>query len=168
MFDRPDLCSDCGGNCCKKLSGCMMPDDVTGLFPAPTLAESLARAFRTGAYVIDWWLGDPVYDGPDYILQGYYVRPRIDNDDQPLYNVGWHGTCTFLTDDGCSPPSDLRPYQCRMLEPREEGRCFMHTEGGKWAISVAWIPHHEDLADAAREVMRQGHEAHGAGEPAGR
>jgi len=131
MNENHQLCAQCGGACCKWLSGCMMPDDVFRLFPAPTLREALTQCFQSGTYVVDWWEGDPRnldYDDPEHLGAAYYVRPRTDEDKRRLYNAGWGGRCVLLGERGCQLPAEQRPYQCRMLEPRRPR--MYHARGG--------------------------------------
>jgi len=140
----------------------MMPDDILRLFPSDTLADALFQAFCTGQYVIDWWEGDPRpgkdWEDDDYLSRGEYVRPRCNDDCAPLYNASWGSwggsACTFLTEDGCSLLSDLRPYQCRMLEPKPNDKCIMHKEGTKHAIALAWLPYRDDLNIAANLYLK--------------
>lgn len=148
---KPNICAECGGKCCQRLSGCALPEDITRIF-APDLGKALIAAFETGNWVVDWWEGDPRgfnYDDPRYVSCGFYVRPRVLTDIRGgLYCASWGGECCFWTPEGCILASDERPWGCRMLEPKEDGECICHG-GGKKRAALAWLEFHDIIETAA-------------------
>jgi len=137
-----------------------MPADF-GRTKAAVLA-GVRAALLTGRWAIDWWEGDPrtkgerertpMIDGDEFTF--YFVRPAIKGKEGDLHHGAWSGECTFLTNAGCELPSDERPRECRLLEPRPGGygNCVAHG-ASKRAASVAWARH--DLWGLAVEIRRE-------------
>jgi hypothetical protein len=42
-----EVCQKCGGDCCKRMPGCAIPDDIAKLFPAETIQESVKQALMS-------------------------------------------------------------------------------------------------------------------------
>jgi Fe-S-cluster containining protein len=148
-IERPDLCTPCGGKCCKSMPGGTHPSDW-GAPNTDVMLERLATAFRSGLWAIDWWEGDPrgLEEGDqEYVSQGFYVRPATKGDEGRVFYASWGGECTFLTATGCSFGHDDRPLECRTLEPKYPYRCEQHH--GKHLTAIAWLPYHQVLLQAA-------------------
>jgi hypothetical protein len=131
-FDYPasPFCKECGGACCKNYAGCLIPSDLK-----PPFVASLKALLDTGNWVIDTW-----YDVKT-------VRPRHAQETGILAD-GKHG-CVFLTDAGCTAP--IKPFECRMLQPKSDksGHCEAHA--GRSRIEAAWEPYQHVLNDLLRE-----------------
>lgn len=138
MYDNPEICSKCGGQCCKGLPGAAFPED----FGLPD-GSLLRWALETGRWCIDWWEGDP-RPGKDELHRAYFVRPATKGREGVWFDASWGGECTFLTASGCSLLSENRPLNCRMLEPMGEGaRCKCHLgDSPKERAAIAWLPYH--------------------------
>lgn len=137
-YERPAICADCGGKCCKAYPGAMSPADVLRLSGSNDMAEALTETFATGDYVIDWWEGDP-REGHTELDRGYYLRPRV-KDDGRVFSPSWGGACTFLISGvGCRLSAEDRPETCRALEPVPNGKCIAHA-GNKRAAALRWMP----------------------------
>lgn len=113
-------CSKCGGQCCKRIPGNCVPEDIRRLFPAETLRESVIKALKTGKFSIDWWEADKPL---------YYIRPSTVTGAGKVYDGSWGGQCVFLSETGCRL-GDNRPMNCKMLKPRTSinGKCFLNIK----------------------------------------
>lgn len=113
-------CSKCGGQCCKRIPGNCVPEDIRRLFPAETLRESVIKALKTGKFSIDWWEADKPL---------YYIRPSTVTGAGKVYDGSWGGQCVFLTASGCEL-GPARPFNCKMLKPRrtEAGDCTVKSK----------------------------------------
>jgi Fe-S-cluster containining protein len=140
-FENKELCSKCGGKCCKGMPGICQPED----FGQP-LTEKIAEALVTQKYAIDWWYGDP-RDGKDELDRTYYIRPATKNS-QKMFDPSWGGECIFLTGAGCTLSHDDRPHSCRMLEPKKDEACEYHGVGKRKEV-VQWIPYQKNILDAS-------------------
>lgn len=146
------LCTACGRKCCHRLGGAALPDNIIRNF-SPPLETAVPLALQSGDWVIDWWESDPRgfdYSDPSYVSQGYYLRPRSKGD-QELLCPSWGGKCLLLTSTGCSLAPELRPATCRLLEPKENGKCNLHG-AGKNVAALAWLDHHDLILSAARNI----------------
>lgn len=132
---KPEICSPCGGRCCKRMPGSAFPDQ----FPTK---ESLAAALASGLWAVDWWIGDPT--GGE-LVNAYYVRPATKGMEGVKHDGSWGGECAFLTADGCSLPTSERPYECLDLIPQESGQCRESGEFNKKQAAIAWIPRQKEL-----------------------
>lgn len=160
MFDKPEICAECGGACCKCLPGAAHPLDF-GLRPDnPPDFTALTAALNSGNWCIDWWEGD-ARPGKQLLDKTYFVRPAITPYEGELRHLGDNGgICTFLQRNGCSLGSDVRPMTCRMLEPRPKRRasdkpgwrCELHGDTEKRDIAIAWIPYWEFLNKFTKEA----------------
>jgi Fe-S-cluster containining protein len=132
-------CAECGGKCCKMLSGTAYPDDFDNDI------EKVREALLTGKWAIDSWEDDPNI---------YFVRPAVLPSEMDItfgrdaprwpYDPSWGGQCVFLTDTGCELEYSERPTGCRMLEPKEDGECTSHGYG-KHHGAKAWSEFQEWL-----------------------
>ncbi len=152
MFDKPEVCSQCGGKCCKRFPGAYYPQDFT--LP---LGDSLEAAFKGKLVAIDWWEGDPrdVVKGKR-LDRAYFIRPRVKKSAK-LFDASWGGECIHLTDTGCSLPTDSRPTGCKMLEPAAGGvGCIRHhTQGNhndKQEACLKWLPHTDIIVRASQRA----------------
>ena len=154
MYENAALCTTCGGKCCKRMPGEMIPEDVCRMYPSATLHGSVNAALASGKIVVDWWEGDPrdiSYDAEDYMDRCGYLRPRAYTDDPLSVKCGsWGGSCNFLGVEGCELSPEMRPLSCSLLEPQEDGSCLMHDGGGKKAAALAWLPYQDLVWGAVR------------------
>lgn len=132
MYDKPKICSECGGSCCKNCPGIMHPDDVQ------RSKKKIKALLLSKKYAVDWWEGDIRPKGKR--LQIYFLRPAIKGF-EGMFHPSWGGECIFLENKGCKLFSDDRPMQCRNLEPKRHGLCILHGHAGKIYLVKAWIPY---------------------------
>lgn len=149
---RPEICSKCGGQCCKMFPGAVFPTDVDLSGP-----EHLTDMLKSRGYVVDWWIGEPrsmPLDDPRRVERAYFVRPRMKGEQLVLIEGQTGHPCVFLRQNGCQLAPFARPRGCRETEPLEDGNCVNHS-GDKYESAKAWLPYHYIILEAvvAAEVM---------------
>jgi hypothetical protein len=154
MFINEKLCAKCRGKCCKAAPGVCYPED----FGLPEDFSKLDAALKSGKYAIDWWFGDARYcndetneDHIDKLNRTYFVRPATKNKIGILYDRSWGGECVFLNDNGCALSEDERPLNCKKLEPKKDGKCFLHDNVGRQNAAIAWIAYQDRLNNVTKE-----------------
>lgn len=136
MHDNFELCSKCGGACCKSQPGACFPSEFG--FP-DEVYENVKKSIGTGRYCLDCWEGDPREDVKEFD-RTLFVRPSVTGFEFEVFDATWGGPWTFFKKDiGCELESDKRPLNCQMLEPKEDG-CILHEDMGKQKASIEWIP----------------------------
>lgn len=141
-----EMCSACGGDCCKYYAGFVSPHDIAEPF------EQNLAAMLASDYCIDPWEGD--LDGPGELSQILMVRPRHTNAPDELFDSSWGGVCSMLTDKGCKLSYENRPKVCRELVPNYEFRSKQHKCVGmsKHDSAKEWRPF-QDKVKAALAKM---------------
>ncbi len=123
--ENKEICTSCGGRCCKRMPGSFFPED----FPAETRRERILAGLRAGLYQLDWWEGD---------RREYFLRPAITGDNR-MFSPTWGGQCALLTEKGCPLPFNSRPRSCRELVPgTQPGKCFTPWDNDKFEAKQAW------------------------------
>lgn len=139
-FEAPDLCTPCGGRCCKHAPGLAMPNEFGDT--KEEIKNEVRRILKSGQWSIDNWEGDPRPDGELYIV--YYVRPKMIHETFILNN-SWYGACVFHSPAiGCMI-FENRPSECRGLKPGKD-RCKSEHSTKKDCV-IAWIPYQEMLEE---------------------
>lgn len=155
-MERPDICAECGGYCCKKLPGVAYPSDFGR--SARTIREGVLAALRTGKWAIDWWEGDPT--GRDLVDQAFYMRPAVVGE-AGVFHGAWDGnTCAFLTSTGCELSHDDRPRECRLLVPARDPfnpttACRSPKGVSKKDASIKWLPYSDLLKEVGNIVVNE-------------
>jgi len=139
-----ELCSACGGVCCKAYAGTCFPSDFGE--DRASVEKAVLHAISSGKYAIDWWEGDPT--GENNVSKAHFVRPAHKNALGSVYDPTWGGECIFLTDTGCSLEHDARPIACRELEPVSPKNCVAHVK--KKDSAIEWLPYNEFLQSFRR------------------
>ena len=130
-YENKDICSACGGACCKHLPGIAAPAD----FNMPDKAR-ISEALRSGLWALDCYEGQK----SDY-TDLWYLRPATKHAQGQMIDRSWGGVCVFFEEaTGCTLPHDDRPEECRLLEPVANGPCVPHG-GDKFAAGEAWAPY---------------------------
>lgn len=108
-----EICKVCQGKCCKALPGSYTPEDITRLYPASTLEESVMLAINSGIISIDWW-------------EAYkplpFLRPQTKNNIHGIYDPSFGGHCIHLAEKGCVLTEDKRPYFCKVIKPNLDSK----------------------------------------------
>jgi hypothetical protein len=126
-------CAECKGECCKRMPGCIDPQDLGNL--QSQIMAQVKRLIGTGKYYFNYWEGD--YPGAEG-KTAYYLMPAVQGEEDLVVKGTWGGPCTFLTDTGCTLQYNDRPKECRSLNPTEdECRCDWNKDD---AIK-AWLPY---------------------------
>lgn len=117
--ENKDICSKCGGYCCKK-SGCdYLPSDFDNLSYNSTL-EILSSGNISIVAALEF---SELKDGKLVVVPFLYLRARNkDRDVVDLLSI--KNTCSMLTKDGCSYDINNRPSGGALLIPMENGRCY--------------------------------------------
>lgn len=148
--ERRDLCTECGGQCCRTRPGIEAPERFLA---SPDPARLLALALATGDWVLAEHVGVPWVDGlepspEERRLVLRYPRPAT------LLERGQGGAprddlapCTFLGEQGCKLAFADRPRMCRALVPTPGFEC--EGDWGRREAALAWRPHQELVARAA-------------------
>lgn len=143
MYENKEVCSECGGRCCRHMSGGTEPEDF-----GPDVEENLRAAFSSGRWSIDWWGGELGGE-----MDPMFIRPR--HKGAPLVDPSFGGECVFLQEDGCALEPEDRPMGCRRLEPVADGDCVSHVGGAvnaKEASVRAWLPYQDLLRELRDEL----------------
>lgn len=146
--ENKELCSKCGGKCCKTYSGSYHPDDFNHPLTDAWLEDLVEgnHTFPDGKPIlvsIDWVEG--VKDGPDG--RGYFLRPRhvaADGKTGGIVDPSWGAECYHLTETGCKLSFDERPWRCRLKDPSE---CFKNGAkiAEKFESMEPWKPYWKTL-----------------------
>lgn len=128
-YENKELCSECGGICCKAMGCHFSPDDFESI-----TYETLKNKIDEGYISIDWWEGDPTDNN---ILDRAYIL-RIRNVSAPIVDPSFGGICSLLTSSGCPFPFKERPKGARALIPSSEGCILEYT---KRQCAIDWIPY---------------------------
>lgn len=147
--ERADVCGPCGGECCKSGPGIFHPNDFADL------PRDLRLAIDSGRICLDWWEG--FFDGAPGPV--YFVRPAVVGHEGRALHPAWDGACANLTPSGCVLPFAKRPWQCRALVPKSNGKPCHYPgkpshEGNKEMGVRAWLPHQGLLGMLARFYRR--------------
>lgn len=116
--ENKEICSKCGGECCKSYAGAYHPEDFNHELTDAWLEDLLEgnHAYPDGKPIlvsIDWVEG--VEDGPDG--RGYFLRAR--HVGGGIVDPSWGAECYHLTETGCDLSFDERPWRCRLKDPSE-------------------------------------------------
>jgi len=138
----PEICTKCGGKCCKNYPGGATPED----FDAPDeklMYDKILMALKSGRWTIDW-----EGTGDDKI---YFIRPAIKGNEGSIFDHAYEGECTFLTSSGCELNLGERPEACRMLIPKITERCDNQGYTRK-RIAFRWKQYQELILNCAVEA----------------
>ena len=114
-YDNPqnvnaEICSKCGGKCCKRCGCHFSPDDFDEIS-----FEAIKAEIEKGYISIDKVLGEMVLQDFDvYIL-------RIRNQGAPIVDLGLkRSPCILWTETGCKLTYEQRPSGGKLLIPSEK------------------------------------------------
>lgn len=105
-----EICSQCGGSCCKQCGCHFSPDDFEEIS-----FEFLKKEIEKGYISIDYVDGEMIYQSI-----GVYIL-RVRNQDAPVVDTGFRRTpCILLTGGGCKLDYEHRPTGGKLLIPSNE------------------------------------------------
>lgn len=148
--ENKDICTPCGGQCCKSTPGTFMPNQI--LKGQSNQFEIINKMMDDGLIVINQI---DVYNKDQPIAKLSYSFLVL----QPATSISkkWStktsrgdnfGTCVNLTEKGCSLRFDERPYVCQQLIPIEGGKCHYDPKVNiDEKLFKAWEPHQQFLND---------------------
>lgn len=144
-FENKDVCSRCGGACCKYTPGALHPLDIAPSGDIGELFEKINEMVNGGDYIIT------VRSLEKGELSNEMVRvvtPRTSVTKRSSaifedYNIG---QCVFHSETGCSLKDRNRPIECRTLVPDPEGElCRTDKSLDKLVFYEEWQKHSEVL-----------------------
>jgi len=114
-----EVCSECGGKCCKKCGCHFSPDDFKEIS-----FDFLKTEMEKGYISIDYVDGEMIFEP----LGIYILRAR--NQGFPVVDTGYkRGTpCILLTEKGCKLDYEHRPAGGRLLIPVKNGGCYSNYD----------------------------------------
>lgn len=124
-----DLCSPCGGQCCKHMPGICLPQDLSPTLDETEMYVNISDRLKTGRWVID-----------DH-LWSKFILPAVKGHKGRTGGFE-QGPCTFHSDAGCELSETDRPSECKALKPHPKrlGYCQM-PEGWGWKMKdEIWKP----------------------------
>ena len=122
-LENKELCSRCGGKCCKK-SGC---DYSVNDFSDKTLAGFIEILNEGNISIVSSIRFSRNRDGKLLVEPILYLRARnINRDVIDLFSM--KTTCSMLTDKGCSYDSKHRPSGGLNLIPSETHKCYPYKD----------------------------------------
>lgn len=147
--ENPDICKQCGGQCCMNMGCHLHPDDIVKRFGAIT-RETLIQALKCGDYSADFWDGDVREDNdievPYEELKSdcWYLRARHIGSKAIDRSCG--GVCANLTKHGCKFSWDDRPSGGKALIPQENHDCGK-SSFDRVAGVISWIPYSDMICE---------------------
>lgn len=142
-----DICTECGGECCKSYAGYAAPDDFGS---RETLVEVLVEYLSTRKWCVDCW------DADENSGRIWFIRPAHVGMEGVLVDKSWGGVCSLWSKQhGCSLIFRNRPKGCRSFIPdADRSKCHYPDDGnGKKDIALEWIPYQEEI-EQAMDIMR--------------
>lgn len=95
-----DICSACGGSCCKNYAGWYHPEQVLTILESYKNTGELSPGYKIDAYE----------------AEVYVLRPTHTNSPDSDEDFSWGGQCVHFEDKkGCSLTFEQRPLQCQSL-----------------------------------------------------
>ena len=132
-----ELCSKCGGKCCKKCGCHFSPDDFEEIS-----YEYLKKELEKGYISIDY-----VHPEMCFSSNGGYIL-RIRNSKAKIVDTGLERSpCILLTDTGCKLDYFHRPSGAKLLIPSEDNNHIFTCES-KYSIEdccIEWKPYQSIL-----------------------
>lgn len=137
-LENKELCSKCGGKCCKK-SGC---DYSVNDFSNKTFAGFIEVLKDGNISIVSSIKFNRNKDGKLLVEPVLYLRARnINRDVIDLFSM--KTTCSMLTDKGCSYDTNHRPSGGLNLIPSENQQCYPYKN--PISIVEGWISYQNIL-----------------------
>jgi Fe-S-cluster containining protein len=139
-IEHKELCSACGGKCCKTLPGNYYPSDFNLPEKNPTEKDfkKLIEIIKKDKIAVDWWEDEN---------SKYFLRPAIKKANRK-FDPTWGGECIHLTEKGCELSFYKRPLECKQLEPKGEfGKCYIHGNLNKETAYKAWLEYNNCITN---------------------
>jgi Fe-S-cluster containining protein len=112
--ENKEICSKCGGACCKGIPGAAFPGDFG------YNKNKMKRALKSES----WMVGRTMLDNLPFIV--------------PVQK--FDGSCIFLKSNGCQLKFKDRPFECKTLNPLAKGGCrHANNKSNRNAAGKAWL-----------------------------
>lgn len=137
--ENSSACTPCGGKCCKGIPGVFHPDDLFSNMSDLEIKNKMISMLETGDFVIT---DDEIPDNKSkYTVRVQAIAPRGGNRHSGWFAMGNWGTCSKLTDVGCSLSSEDRPRECRALIPSPLGqsKCKPEASFDRQDLLTEWV-----------------------------
>lgn len=107
---NPEICSECGGQCCKRCGCHFSPNDFKEIS-----FEFLRKEIEKGYISLDYVDGELFYENSNIFIL------RIRNQDTPIVDIDSKRTpCILLTENGCKLDYEHRPTGGKLLIPSDK------------------------------------------------
>lgn len=137
--ENVDLCSPCGGHCCKWSPGTYLPDQlIKSDKDIKTQFEELLKTDKH-VFVRSEYIEDKTAFKPKYYTV-WTMRPKTKNSCSQ-YEYDNLGTCLNLTSDGCSLTFEDRPLECQKLIPDAVKCQYPEEWDTEKDIVQKWLPY---------------------------
>ena len=150
-YINKDICSECGGNCCKKNGCAYLPEDFKSME-----YEYLYNLIKEGNISIE--LGTFEIHTTDELcekfnikncdddLWSYYLYLKVRNVNSEIINfVGNESQCSMLTENGCAYSDSERPTYGLSLIPKKGKKCEQIANKFTCEVIYDWIKHQDVL-----------------------
>ena len=143
-----ELCSKCGGRCCKNFGCYISPDEVIKR-KGEISFDIILELLKSGYVAMDWWEGDILEDDEsipncELYCQVFYLRMR--HKSEGAICGSWGGECVCLTDTGCMFTWNNRPLGGRSLIPTADKACE-DTSYTKEQCVLEWREYYDILSE---------------------
>jgi hypothetical protein len=144
--EKADICTPCGGQCCKWMSGAFHPHDLSPTGDKKVLLSKVKELLSTG----DYKLTDREYgDEHRGYFSVYLLVPAtsITIQDKDVWASNY-GRCVNLTETGCKLNSQDRPLECKAIVPDVQHNCKPQEGFRREDLYRAWMPYKQFLLDS--------------------
>lgn len=146
-MENSEICSACGGACCKARSGHIFPDE----FGLDISKEFLEGLLLKGTYAIDWW-GDSPSDNRIEASRLFFLRLKHKGIEKILDNSKML-PCILLNENGCSLSHNERPRVCQALIPKDNFQCsFENDQNSEIECAIAWQKYQPIIIEILKEM----------------
>jgi len=148
--ENKDICTPCGGLCCKSTPGSYMPQQI--LNGEINQFEVVNKMMDDGLVIInqiDIYPDSNVVIGRTRSFMIIQPATEITKKWSTMTSNGDNfGKCVHLTTTGCSMRFDERPYVCQQLIPLEGGECHYDPSINlNEVLYESWLVHQPFLQD---------------------
>ena len=144
IYENQDLCSKCGGKCCKA-GGCQYSTDDFDSLKFDYLLGKLSEGYISIVSVLDFQTINKKVIAQPFL----YVKAR--NVDRPVVDLlSMRTSCSCLTENGCMYSFDERPSGGVNLIPSENDTCYWAKDPMEFIMM--WQPHQNVLRKLVKRI----------------
>lgn len=139
-MENQEICSSCGGLCCKARPGHIFPNELKSQISSELLTELI----DSGIYAFGFW-GDPPNSPDSNSSRLYFLRFKGISSVNIIDNSRF-SQCILLTENGCKRDYQERPDVCKALIPQSNYLCNFETDAFSVEnCAIAWMPYQETI-----------------------